>query len=117
MIRLGDRARFLQRTGLDRLRPRVHIEFTVLGRYDVLLEPISAHRLYMGIDRKHRVEWRDAVLDWYRKVYLPVVHAIRDNDIVRNFPGETEGDLYLGCGASYEMLELGSAGSGSRPTV
>jgi hypothetical protein len=95
LIRLGEYARFLQRTRLGQLLPDVRIDFTSLGRYDVLLEHISAHRWYMGVDRKHRIEWQEAVLHWYRKVYLPVVHAIRDNDILRSFPGKTEGDLYL----------------------
>jgi hypothetical protein len=95
MIRLGERARFLRRTGLDRLRPSVCIDFTALGRYDVLLEHISAHRWYMGLDQNRPIEWQEAVVDWYDSVYLPVVHAIWDNDILRNFPGRTEGDLYL----------------------
>jgi hypothetical protein len=49
----------------------------------------------MGIDQNRPVEWEEAVLDWYDNVYLPVVHTIRDNDILRGFPGHTEGDLYL----------------------
>jgi hypothetical protein len=66
-----------------------------LGRYDVLVEHISAHRWYMGIDQDRPVSWEEAVLDWYDNVYLPVAHTIRDNNILRGFPGHTEGDLYL----------------------
>ena len=40
-----------QQTNLDRLRPGAQIDFTSLGRYDELLEHISAHRWYMGIER------------------------------------------------------------------
>lgn len=95
LIRLGEYARFLEQTKLDKLRPGMRIDFSTLGRYDVLLEHISAHRWYMGIDQNRSIEWEEAVLDWYDNVYLPVVHAIRDNRILRNFPGKTEGDLYL----------------------
>jgi hypothetical protein len=95
LIKLGEYARFLEQTKLDKLRPGVKIDFSTLGRYDVLIEHISAHRWYMGIDQNRPVEWEEAVLDWYDNVYLPVVHTIRDNDILRGFPGHTEGDLYL----------------------
>ena len=32
---------------------------------------------------------------WYDNVYMPVVHAIRDYDLLHNFPTRTEADLYL----------------------
>ena len=72
-----------------------------VSRYDVVLEHISAHRWYMGIDQKRNVEWEEAVLDWYDNVYLPVVRAIRANSVLhprqppRATRGKTEGDLYL----------------------
>ena len=50
LLRLAEYGRFLAQTNLDRLRPGVCIEFTALGRYDVLLEHISAHRWYLGIN-------------------------------------------------------------------
>ena len=95
LIKLGEYARFLEQTKLDQLRPGRRIDFSTLGRYDVLIEHISAHRWYMGIDQDRPVSWEEAVLDWYDNVYLPVAHTIRDNDILRGFPGHTEGDLYL----------------------
>ena len=33
--------------------------------------------------------------DWYDNVYMPIVKVIRDTDILKEFPGKTEGDLYL----------------------
>jgi hypothetical protein len=44
LLRLAEYGRFLEQTKLDKLRPDFCIEFTTLGRYDVLLEHISAHR-------------------------------------------------------------------------
>jgi hypothetical protein len=95
LIRLGEYGGFLLKTGLDRLRPGVRIDFSTLGRYDVLLEHISAHGWYMGIEQGHPIKWEESVLDWYDDIYLPVVQAIRENDILRSFAGKTEGDLYL----------------------
>jgi uncharacterized protein DUF4032 len=95
LLRLAEYARFLEQTRLDKLRDNVCIEFTSLGRYDVLLEHISAHRWYMGIEQKRPIEWEEAVLDWYDNIYMPLVNAIRDTHILDHFPGHTEGDLYL----------------------
>lgn len=95
LIRLGEYARFLEQTKLDKLRPDSRIEFTSLGRYDALLEHISAHRWYMGIDQNRPVSWEEAVLDWYDNIYMPLVNIIKDKGILRSFPGRTTGDLYL----------------------
>ena len=95
LLRLGEFARFLEQTRLDVLRPGVKIEFTSLGRYDVLLEHISAHRWYMGIDQHRPVEWEEAVLDWYDHIYLPMVKVIEETGVLDDFPGRTAGDLYL----------------------
>ena len=95
LLRLGEYARFLEQTRLDVLRADVCIEFTSLGRYDALLEHISAHRWYMGIDQDRPVEWEEAVLDWYDNVYMPVVKVIEETSVLEDFPGRTPGDLYL----------------------
>ncbi len=95
LIRLGEYARFLEQTRLDELRPDSRIEFTALGRYDVLLEHISAHRWYMGIDQNRPVSWEEAVLDWYDNIYMPLANIIKDKGILRSFPGRRTGDLYL----------------------
>ncbi|MEO8289119.1 MAG: DUF4032 domain-containing protein [Chloroflexota bacterium] len=95
LIRMGEYAYFLEKTHLDKLREGVNIDFTSLGRYDVLLEHISAHRWYMGIEQDRPIEWQEAVLDWYDNVYLPVVKVIEENRILNDFPGRTAGDLYL----------------------
>ncbi len=95
LILLGEYARFLEQTRLDKLRQGAHIEFSTLGRYDVLLDHISAHRWYMGIDQDRPVDWEEAVLDWYDHIYLPLASVIEENDTLRSFPGRKVGDLYL----------------------
>jgi hypothetical protein len=95
LIRMGEYAYFLEKTNLDKLRPGLDIRFTSLGRYDVLLEHISAHRWYMGIEQDRPIDWQEAVLDWYDNIYMPVVKAIEDNHILDEFPGRTAADLYL----------------------
>lgn len=95
LIRMGEYAYFLEKTNLDKLRPGIDIRFTSLGRYDVLLEHISAHRWYMGIEQNRPIEWQEAVLDWYDHIYMPVIKAIEENHVLDEFPGHTAADLYL----------------------
>src|SRR3990170_7904346 len=45
---LGDRVEFLERTGLDRLRPAARVEATLLGGYERMLEHLAVHRYFMG---------------------------------------------------------------------
>ena len=95
LLRLAEYARFLEQTKLDKLRPGVNIEFTALGRYDTLLEHISAHRWYMGINQHREIGWEEAVLDWYDHVYSPLVQVIQETGALKDFAGRTEADLYL----------------------
>ena len=95
LLRLAEYARFLEATNLDRLRPDPCIEFTTLGRYDVLIEHISAHRWYMGAERHRPISWEEAVLDWYDTLYAPLVRIIEEQGILDEFPGRTPADLYL----------------------
>jgi hypothetical protein len=93
-VRRQDALDFLDRTNLLRLRPDARVELTLCGQYDELLEHIDAHRWFMGIEQQREVPYEEAVADWYDTVYLPVVRAIRDSGILREFPHRTEADLY-----------------------
>ncbi|MDR9391324.1 MAG: hypothetical protein RI554_04770, partial [Trueperaceae bacterium] len=86
---------FLERTRLDALRPGSDLAASEAGAYATLLEHVSVHRYYMGIDEDREVGWEEAVAHWYDAVYLPVVQEIRASGILSAFPGRTETDLYL----------------------
>jgi len=88
-------AAFLFETGLDRLRPEQHIEFTVPGQYRKLQEHIAVHRYFVGQREGREVLYNEAVVRWYDEVYLPLVEIIREAEILGQFPGRTEADLYL----------------------
>jgi hypothetical protein len=49
----------------------------------------------MGIDHKRDISEQEAIADWYDHVYMPIVNVIREMEILKEFPGKTEGDLYL----------------------
>lgn len=96
LVLKGEAARFLEATGLERLRPEVRtLRLSVPGRCDVLLEHIATHRYFMGQRRRAEVAWSDAVASWYDTVYLPVARAVAESRILERFPGRTEADVYL----------------------
>lgn len=92
---LGEYAQFLERTQLDQVRPEQNIRFTIGGAYDRLIEHIAVHRYFMGVEQKRPIGEDEAVRDWYDNVYMPVIEAVREDDILKDFPGRSESDLYL----------------------
>ena len=92
---LGTKVNFLERTSLDDLRRDADIKVTIPDGFDRMLEHIAVHRYFMGIDWKRDISEEEAVIHWYDTVYLPVIRVIRDTNILKEFPGKTEADLYL----------------------
>lgn len=92
---LGEKVNFLERTNLDRICPQANIKLTIPDGFSRMLEHIAVHRYFMGLDLKRDVSEDEAVAHWYEAVYLPILQVIRESDILEEFPGKTEGDLYL----------------------
>ena len=95
LIVKAEQAGFLEQTGLDRLRPEVHLEISEPGLYDVLLEHIVVHRYYMGLERRQEISWEEAVTHWYDHVYTPIVQVIREQGVLDAFRQRTATDLYV----------------------
>ncbi len=89
------RRRFLEKSGIERIRPEANIVLTAPGRYYRLLEHIDVHRYYMGLEQKREIPYEEAVASWYDNVYTPFVKAVRESGILERFPGRTESDLYV----------------------
>jgi len=92
---LGDKVQFLERTALDDIRPDANIKLTIPGGFERMLEHIAVHRYFMGLDLRRDISEKEAVEHWYDTVYLPIVKVVRESKILKDFPGRTEGDLYL----------------------
>jgi hypothetical protein len=104
-----ERSEFLKETQLDELRPAHGIEFTEPGRYQILLRHIQVHQYLRNLDLDHagseqRLSWEEAVTSWYDNIYLPMVEAIHDHDLMTSFPRRTEADLYLWIAFHREQL-------------
>lgn len=87
-------AAFLERTHLDQVRPEADLRMTVPGQYPTLVEQIEAHSAFMGIEQKREVPAKEAAGSWYDRVYLPLLLRIREQELLQEFPGRTEADLW-----------------------
>jgi hypothetical protein len=92
---LGSKVHFLERTGLDDIRPEANIKLTIPDGFERMLEHIAVHRYFMGLDFMRDISEQEAVAHWYDTVYMPIVEIIRRSDILKDFPDKTEGDMYM----------------------
>jgi nucleotide-binding universal stress UspA family protein len=95
LILKAEYADFLAKTDLDTLCPNADLTITAPGQYEKLLEHISVHHYFMGEKRGSDVPYTEAVRDWYDRIYQPIARLIRERNLLRDFPGRTEADLYL----------------------
>lgn len=99
------RAAFLERTDLDRLCPNVHIELSQPDGYEELLYEIQACQQTLSRQDKRTAPFAEAVKLWCEMHYTPIIELIRQRDILQEFPGRTEADLYLWLRRNQEELE------------
>lgn len=92
---LSEKVGFIERTGLDQVRPEANIKLTISDGFNRMLEHVAVHKYFMGLEQQRDISDEEAVADWYDNVYLPIAEVIRKSDILQDFPGKTEGDLYL----------------------
>ena len=101
-------ADFLKRTNLDKLRPEVDLTMTFCGQYQIFLEQIETGFDALASDQDSPGEtgnYDQAVVDWYDKIYLPIIHIIRELGVLHRFPERTEADMYLLLTERHDELE------------
>jgi nucleotide-binding universal stress UspA family protein len=96
---------FLERTHLDKLRPKSDLSVTAPGQYRILIEQIESHQHALQRDLKQEVLFETAAAHWHDNFYLPVIQVIRERGILRDFPHRTETDLYLWVSRHRHTLE------------
>jgi hypothetical protein len=109
LILKGEHAKFLEATQLDTLIPgHEPILFSVLGRYDILLDYIRTRHYLKCMAENRHIPWQLAVVDWYENAYLPLVRAFREHRVLERFPERTEADLYLWLVDHHHLLSQGN---------
>ena len=88
-------ADFLEDTHIDRILPDVDLSLRQIDNYPLLKEHINVHQYYMGIEQNRQISYEEAVDDWYKRVYLPVVTIVESSGLHGEFPNLSLTDLYL----------------------
>ncbi len=100
-----EKRRFYEETGFDRLITDYELEFTETGRYDEIKHHVLVHKYYINQGIDEEIPFESALLSWFHNVFLPIVRVIRDERLLRNFPGRTEADLYTWMVKHWHLLK------------
>jgi hypothetical protein len=86
---------FMERTGLELVRPGARIEFSRPQGYRELLEIVKAHGFDLMQRAGSRLEPHEVTERWYDDVYLPAVAALNREELPVEYAYKTEADLFL----------------------
>jgi hypothetical protein len=86
---------FYSETGFGDITDYWNLDFTTPGQYDVIYNHILVHKYYINETRSDEIPFADAVLSWYKNVYLPVMHVIKKHHMLKRFRERTASDLYV----------------------
>lgn len=95
LIIAAEYAAFLEFTRLDELRPDADLRVSEGGQYYHLENHIEAFRYITEETEGALLGDESGVTRWYDEAYLPLVQAIREQMILRYFPGRTETDFFV----------------------
>lgn len=93
LIRLGEQ-QFMTLTQLDQYYPDHTITFTTPGRYQELLAQIKQLRQTLTLIDGQEPTDQEAIMAWYEMLYLPALQIIQESNIMAQFPGRTQADLF-----------------------
>jgi hypothetical protein len=86
---------FYEKTRFGELTGGASLDFSAPGRYDDIYNHILVHKYFLNETKEEEIPFSDALVSWYSNVYGPAAAVIREQWLLANFPGRTEGDLYL----------------------
>ena len=86
---------FIEWSHLDRACPETDIRLSNPRDYQRLRAHLEEHHTNLARYLGHDVPLEDAVRDWCENFYGRTVQAIRQHNLLRDRPGQTEADLYL----------------------
>jgi dienelactone hydrolase len=106
LLRKAAYAAFLEQTGVDRfLCSDMRIELSQPDGYEELLYEIGAFQHTLSRIDERQVPFEEAVALWCEMRYTPIVEIMREGNILQEFPGRTEADLYLWLCRNQEELD------------
>lgn len=116
LIIKAEYADFLAITQLGTTRPGATFNVTVPGQYRVLLEQIGLLHEQRRQQEGAAYSYSAAAGDWYDDVYLAALQVIHEQNLLDDFPGRTQTDLYVWIANHRAALEA-ALGWSVRPEV
>ena len=95
VIHLEQHRRLLVDTGLAAIRPEADILVSLPAGYTKIRESIAVHGYRLLQERGEMLSREEITGDWYDRVYLPAIAALRQEGLVETFSKSTEADLFL----------------------
>jgi nucleotide-binding universal stress UspA family protein len=105
LIIKAEYADFLDVTRIMDLRPNVDLSVTIPGQYEKLMQQIYTQQYLLPQNNAGEASFQTAVENWYDTIYIPLAETIRDQGLLRWFPGRTITDLYLWISENRSALE------------
>ncbi len=90
-----EQAEFLERAGQDNVTAAASIRFTCAGCYKDISQQVEQYRQGGEKTTRTPVSFEQAFSAWYDEAYRPAIEAIRQNELLSQFPGRTEADLFI----------------------
>ena len=91
----AEMAAFFKHTQVDKRWPEADFRVSVPGQYAHLENHMEVHRYFIEMAEERALTDAEAVERWYTEAYQPMIQAIREQGILRYFPGRTETDFYV----------------------
>jgi hypothetical protein len=101
----AERTAFLENAGPSNEALAEEMVFTCAGCYKDLAEQIEAYRQGYEESWHMPMTYEEAFAAWYKEVYGPSVNAIREHDMLADFPDRTEADLFIWTWENNQRLE------------
>jgi hypothetical protein len=86
------------------------------GCYQLAFKHIELHKYLLEVERATELSWDEAVASWYDNVYTPIIELVRERGVLKHFPKNSEGDLYIWLVSRRETLETENQTMGQVPT-
>ena len=87
--------RFLAQTGLNEQDYGISFATSRAGQYRLLEARITRYQALLQQRQPRQISLQDAARYWVQHDYLPVIEAVREQGLLRDFPDRTETDLYV----------------------
>jgi hypothetical protein len=96
---------FLEEAGAANAEAAGALLFTCSGCYEDITEQVETYRRQKEVLQDRPYSFEEAFPDWSAEVYDPAVAAIREHDLVTQFPERTEADLFIWTWQNNQVIE------------